>query len=225
MDIDKIIENRKARESRNNRPFATFMEMYLATEKAQREVAELRASTETQETILKSHVINIVTAVEVYYRDILDAIFKMCAPSSFENKLKKLHDKSYKIDELVAMYAKGIHPLELIASNHSFQNTNNIDKVFTIVTEKPFLKQVRNMKWRIADKPESESEVTHEDITALQDLFEYRHTLIHNPNQSLKAPIKDIEKQINSALGVVMASDLILSQYVNDNIEPEPEKE
>jgi hypothetical protein len=224
VDIDKIVENRKARDSRDSRPFATFMEMYLATEKAQREVAELGASIETQETILKSHVINIVTAVEVYYRDMLDAIFKMCSPSSFEHKLKKLHDKSYKIDDLIAMYKKSVHPLELIASNHSFQNTNNIDRVFTIITEKPFLKQVRQMKWRLKDKPESESEVTHEDLLALQDLFEYRHTLIHNPNQSLKAPIRDIEKQINSALGVVMASDLIMSQYLNANIDPELEK-
>ena len=224
MDIEKIIKNRKARDSRDSRPFATFMEMYLATEKAQKEVAELGASNETQETILKSHVINIVTAVEVYYRDMLDAIFKMCAPSSFEHKLKKLHDKSYKIDELITMHVNRIHPLELIASNHSFQNTNNIDKVFSIIIEKPFLKKVRNMKWRIKDNPESESEVTQQDIEALQDLFEYRHTLIHNPNQSLKAPIRDIEKQINAALGVVMASDLIMSQYINDNLDSELEK-
>ncbi|MBD1575664.1 hypothetical protein HC723_04250 [Vibrio sp. S11_S32] len=221
MDINKIIKNREARDSRNSRPISAFMELYQATDKALKEVQNLGASIETQETLVKSHVINIVTAVEVYYRDMLDSVFKMCDPSSFENKLKKLHDKSYKIDDLIAMYVNKIHPLELIASNHSFQNTNTIDKVFSIVIEKPFLKQVRHIKWCFKDDPKSESEATQEDILALQDLFEYRHLLIHNPNQSLKASIDVIEDQINSILGVVMASDLVMTQYLNDNIDPE----
>ncbi|MFT6910355.1 MAG: hypothetical protein ACJAS1_007083 [Oleiphilaceae bacterium] len=221
MDIERIIKNREARDSRNSRPISAFMELYQATDKALKEVQNLGASKETQETLVKSHVINIVTAVEVYYRDMLDSVFKMCAPSSFENKLKKLHDKSYKIDDLIAMYVNQIHPLELIASDHSFQNTNTIDKVFTIVIGKPFFKQVRHIKWRLKDNEQSESEATQEDILALQDLFEYRHLLIHNPNQSLKASIEVIENQINSIFGVVMASDIIMSQYINENIDPE----
>lgn len=221
MDIDRIIKNREARDSRNSRPISAFMELYKATDKALKEVQNLNASKETQETLVKSHVINIVTAVEVFYRDMLDSVFKMCAPSSFEDKLKKLHDKSYKIDDLIAMYVNKIHPLELIASNHSFQNTDTIDKVFTIVIGKPFFKQVRHIKWRLKDNEHSESEATQEDILALQDLFEYRHLLIHNPNQSLKASIEVIENQINSIFGVVMASDLIMSQYINENIDPE----
>jgi hypothetical protein len=221
VDIERIIKNREARDSRNSRPISAFMELYQATDKALKEVQNLGASKETQETLVKSHVINIVTAVEVYYRDMLDSVFKMCAPSSFENKLKKLHDKSYKIDDLIAMYVNQIHPLELIASDHSFQNTNTIDKVFTIVIGKPFFKQVRHIKWRLKDNEQSESEATQEDILALQDLFEYRHLLIHNPNQSLKASIEVIENQINSIFGVVMASDIIMSQYINENIDPE----
>ena len=220
MDIDKIIKNKEARNSRNNRPISTFMELYQATEKAFEEVVNLGASIETQETLIKSHVINIVTAIEVYYRDMLDSVFKICKPNTFEKKLKKLHDRTYKIDDLLEIYVNKIHPLELIANNHSFQNTNTIDKVFTIIIDKPFLKQVRQIKWRLKDKPETEAEATQEDILALQDLFEYRHLLIHNPNKSLKASIGIIEDQINSACGVVMASDLIMSQYLNDNIDP-----
>lgn len=221
MDIDKIIENKKARNSRNNRPISAFVELYQATDKAFKEVVDLGASIETQETLIKNHVINIVTAIEVYYRDMLDSVFKMCQPSTFEKKLKKLHDRTYKIDDLVEIYVNKIHPLELIANSHSFQNTNTIDKIFTIIIDKPFLKQIRQLKWRQKDKPETEAEATQEDILALQDLFEYRHLLIHNPNKSLKTSIEIIEDQINSACGVVMASDFIMSQYLNDNIDPE----
>jgi len=127
MDINKIKKNREAKDSRNNRPIKAFMDLFSATDEALKEVASLGASKATQETLVKSHVINIVTAVEVYYRDMLDSVFRICAPSSFEDKLRKLHDKSYKIDDLVAIYVNRIHPLELIASNHSFQNITNIE--------------------------------------------------------------------------------------------------
>jgi hypothetical protein len=225
VDIGKIENNRKSRKSRNNRPVKAFLDLFSATDQALKEVAKLGASKETQDTLSKSHIINIVTAVEVYYRDMLDSIFRICAPSSFESKLKKLHDKTYKIDDLLSIYTNNIHPLELIANNISFQNITNIEKTFSLLIGKPFFKQTRNIKWRLKDDPEAESEIFQKDIDTLQDLFEYRHLLIHNPNQSINTSINDIEDQINSMFGVIMASDLVLTTYINENTDPELVKE
>lgn len=197
-----------------------FLDLYSSTDKALKEVSKLNASEETQKTLLKSHVINIVTAVEVYYRDMLDSVFRLCKPSSFENKLKKLHDNSYKIDDLIDMYVHHIHPLELVSSSLSFQNIYNIDKIFTILIEKPFFKQIKQIKWRIKDTL-AESEASHDDIQSLEDLFTERHQLIHNPNIDFSTTIDDIEKKICSVLNVIMASDLVMTQFINENLDPE----
>lgn len=221
MDIVKITNNTKAKKSRDARPLGAFMDLYSSTEKALTEVAELNASDATKKTLLKSHVINTVTAVEVYYRDMLDSVFRLCKPSSFEDKLKKLHDRSYKIDDLLDMYIHKIHPLELVASSLSFQNIHNIDKTFTILIGKPFFKQAKQIKWRLADQPKTESEISHSDIQALQDLFDERHQLIHNPNIDFSTSINEIENKIDSVLGVIMASDLVMIQFINENLDPE----
>ncbi|MEZ9337200.1 hypothetical protein AB4176_04885 [Vibrio splendidus] len=94
MNINKINKNIAAKNSRNPRPFATFFDISESTSKAMAEVSSLSVSDETLVTLKNNQIINMVTAVEVYFRDMLDAIFKMCERESFEGKLKKLHDKT-----------------------------------------------------------------------------------------------------------------------------------
>lgn len=221
IDIEKVKSNNLARESRDRRPIRAFMDLFSATDSALKEVAELGASEATKETLAKSHLINVVTAVEVYYRDMLDLVFKTCKPESFEEKLKKLHDKSYKIDDLIAIYVNRIHPLELVSSNLSFQNINNIEKTFTTLIGTSFFKQAKQLKWRLKDKPEVECEIFHSDFEAMQEVFKERHLLIHNPNRNLSTSLGSTEDRINSIMGVVIASDLVLMQFINENIDPE----
>jgi len=221
MDITKITKNTKAKKSREAKPISAFMDLFNATNSALEEVSELGASDATKETLLKGHIINTVTAVEVYYRDMLDSVFRLCKPSSFNDKLKKLHDKSYKIDDLIELYINRVHPLELVASSLSFQNTQSIEKVFSTLIGKPFFKQAKQLKWRLAEKPVNEFEITHEDINTLQEIFDERHQLIHNPNRHFILSEETIMDKIGSILGVIMASDLVLIQFINENIDPE----
>lgn len=221
MDIVKVTSNKKSRASRARRPIKAFVELYEATDSALKEVVELGASEATIETLVKSHVINVVTAVEVYFRDMLDTIFRLCRAEAFENKIKKLHDKSYKIDDLLAIYVNHIHPLELVADGLSFQNIENIEKTFSILLEKPFFKQTKQIAWRLKDAPETESTIQYSDIENLEGIFQERHLLIHNPNRNLSTSLILTQERINSVLGVVMASDLVLTNFINENIDPE----
>ncbi len=221
MDIEKIKSNKRSRKSREGRPIRAFVELYEATDSALKEVVGLGASEATTETLVKSHIINVVTAVEVYFRDMLDSIFRMCKPESFEGKIKKLHDKSYKIDDLLAIYANKVHPLELVADALSFQNIGSIEKTFSTMIDKPFFKEIKQLEWRLKEKPEVKCKIDHSDIQDLEGVFQERHLLIHNPNRGLSTSLNSTQERINSALGVIMASDLVLTRFINENIDPE----
>lgn len=221
MEITKIIDNSKARQSRNNQPIKAFVDLFDSTDLALKEIASLSVSQTTYETLLRSHIINTVTAIEVYYRDKLDSVFKLCKPESFTNKLKSWHDKSYKIDELIELYVHKVHPLELIANNLNFQNTHNIEKTFTTLLGKSFFKEIKSIKWRLSKSPENEYEVNHTDIDILQELFDERHKLIHNPHANFSKFQENALEKINAVLGVIMASDIVISKFINDNIDPE----
>lgn len=151
----------------------------------------------------------------------LDSIFRLCKSESFEGKLKKLHDKSYKIDDLLSIHVNRIHPLELVANSLSFQNIANIEYVFSTLTNKPFFKQVKQLRSRVKENPEIEYQIDQSDIEIMQEVFEERHLLIHNPSRSLSKSLASTEERINSILGVVASSDLVLRQFINENIDPE----
>jgi hypothetical protein len=151
----------------------------------------------------------------------MDSVFRLCKPSSFKGKLKKLHNRSYDINDLIEMHVNQIHPLELVANSLNFQNIQSIDNNFSILIGKPFFNQTKKLKWRFKDKPETESEISHANILALQEIFEARHQLIHNPERNFSKTIEDIEDKIDSALGLIMASDLVLIQFINENVDLE----
>lgn len=90
-------------------------------------------------------------------------------------KNKKLHDKSYKIDDLLAIYVNRIHSLELVADGLSFQNIENIEKTFSILLEKPFFKQTKQLAWKLKNAPETESTIQYSDIENLEGIFQKRH--------------------------------------------------
>jgi hypothetical protein len=108
-----------------------------------------------------------------------------------------------------------------VASNLGFQNINNIERTFSTLIGKPFFKQTKQMKWRPANESEKISEISHFDIETLQEIFEERHLLIHNPNSQLKVTLSSTEKRIESIIGVIWASDLVLTQFIDENIAPE----
>ena len=219
MNIHKIIKNTEAKKSREAKPLGAFMDLYNATNSALLEVSELGASKSTKEALLKGHIINTVTAVEVYYRDMLDLVFKLCEPKSYNENLRRLHDKNYKIDEIIELYINKVNPLELISSSLSFQNIESIDKVFSILTGNQFFKQAKQLKWRLTEKPENEFQINNEDLKALQEIFDERHQLIHNPSRNFTVSEEIIISKIDSIFGVIVASNIIITNFINDNID------
>lgn len=118
------------------------------------------------------------------------------------------------------MHANRINPLELVASNLSFQNIRNINKTFSTLIGKPFFREAKQIKMRIETKPDFEFEMEQSDIDTLQEIFEERHLLIHNPNMNSRTSLSSAEDRIYSLWVVIMASDAVLNMFINKNIDP-----
>ncbi|TKG17757.1 hypothetical protein [Vibrio lentus] len=216
MDINKIKKDREARDSRDVRPFATFISISQATSSAMEELVALDLSAETKNTLKNNQIINMVTAVEVYFRDMLDAIFKMCERDSYHSKLRKLHDKNYKIDEVIAIYENKIHPLELISTSHSFQNTDNINRVFSTLLGERFIAQLLKLKWKMSHESDEEAcQLYKGDVDNLQELFQIRNFLIHNPHKTNTVSEEKLDNLFNSMYGFILASDFAFTNFIN----------
>lgn len=220
MDIDRILQTRILRATRSGRPFEIFYGMYseaLLVEKSNPEMMP----TEFRWILEKQSVITMITAVEVYFRDTLDGIFRLCKPSAFQSALKDLHKAKYDIDELIEFHVKGVHPCELIVDSFNFQNPDAIASVFTRLIGKPLWKSVFGMRFRVKEQPDAECEFDSDLLVAFQRSLQLRHELIHNPNLNIRKLKASEWSGLHSVATLVLGCDIIIGEFISKNLDAE----
>lgn len=219
-DFHQVVINREIRALRHSRPYGNLREAVDQCKAAGRDLLGNATSGAYPKLLERSVVITFVTHVEVYFRDMLDAIFKQCDPNFFIPKLKHIHNEKYDIEHLIDIYKRQIHPLELVSSDVSFQNVGKIDKVFSKFVGKSVWGEAIGLKVRIKDKPETAVCFEPEYITALERVFSLRHELVHNPREDFSLTA-EILKDIDNADGLLFAVDVVLCKVIADHVDPE----
>lgn len=219
LDYEKLIQARANRQSRAGKPFSTFFESIKQATDAADAIVSGGFAPEFKPLMERAVVICTVTAVEVYFRDMLDAVFRFCSPDFFRSKLKFLHPDKYEIDDLLAVYEHRIHPLELVSWSQSFQNTQRIDRVFSKLLGRSFWTEVLSMQVRVAEKPETETSFDHSGFEALQRVFNLRHELVHDPAKRcfLTSKIRD---DIWDCAFMVLGADIVLMRLMQEHADP-----
>jgi hypothetical protein len=180
--LKQILQYRINRTTRfPDKPFSVFFDIFTQSEKAGRAILEGNINHEFLTILERSIVISTVTAIEVYYKDVLDGIFRMCSPDFFTPKLKHIHQNKYDIKDLCDFHEHQIHPLELVVTSQSFQNIEVIDKVFSKFVGKGFWNSILEQQVRRTDNPTNIVSWTNDDLEGLKSTFLLRHELVHDP--------------------------------------------
>lgn len=219
MNIDRVLKSRSNRKERQERPFSIFYQSFTECKKAGDSILN-DSVPEFKSLLERSIIITMVTAIEVYFKDVLDGIFRYCTPDFFELHLKKIHSTKYDINDLLLMYKKQIHPLELISDNQSFQNTDTIEAVFSKFLGKSLWGAVMEMEVRVADEHEKNGNFSHKDLDALKSLFSLRHELVHNPSNRFTLTKQVMENAIHASW-LIFGVNIVLMQMMSDNKDPD----
>ena len=111
MDLTQILQSRRNRAERLGRPFKIFYDSFQQCAGASELVLERKLTDEVALLVERSVVITTVTAIEVFYKDLLALIFKACKPEFFEPHLKQLHSEKFDVGDLINFHKHSIHPL------------------------------------------------------------------------------------------------------------------
>ncbi len=206
MDIERILQTRANRKSRTGRPFHVFYSTFSQCLDAGRCLI-VDPTSKHANLLERAVVITMVSAIEVYYKDVLDGIFRVCSPSFFEPHLKRIHATKYDIAELLEFYRNRVHPLELIAANQSFQNVDTIDAVFSKFLGGGIWSTVIGMQVRVKDSPETEGTFEPSLLTELKRLFALRHELVHDPSRRATFSQETLD-MISSAAFLLFGTDI-----------------
>ncbi|MBU2943684.1 HEPN domain-containing protein [Shimia thalassica] len=219
-DFDQVVSNREIRALRHSRPYRNLRDAADQCQNAGQDLIENAARGAYPKLLERSVVITFVTHVEVYFRDMLDAIFKQCDPDFFIPKLKHIHNLKYGIEDLIEIYKRQIHPLELVSSDASFQNIDKIDKVFSKFLGTSVWREAIDLKIRMKDRPETVVCFEPEYLNCLERVFLLRHELVHNPKQDFRLNA-EILKDINNADGLLLSVDVVLCNMLAAHVDPE----
>ncbi len=219
MDLSEIITVKINRTSRDSRPYLNYRNSFKKYSYCLEFVEKLdEENSEIKNIIINSVIINQVTSIEVYCKDILDACFKIVNPEFYLSNLKELHKNKYDIDDLLFMYKNSVHPLELISYNQSFQNLPVIDSFFSKLLKAKIFENIKSLKLRFKDSPEST--VTFDDpaIFKMTDLlFNTRHELVHNPSSNKKLESNKVREMLAKSDILIFALDVILTNLFETN--------
>ncbi|PHR19592.1 MAG: hypothetical protein COA37_16795 [Hoeflea sp.] len=220
FNLDQIVTNREIRAKRHTRPYRNLREAADQCKAAGRDLLSNSLRDTHPKLLERSVVITFVTHVKVYFRDMLDTIFKQCDPNFFTPKLKEIHTYKYNIEDLIHIYKRQIHPLELVSSEVNFQNIEKIDKVFSKFLGKSIWSEAIGLVVRTEAIPDTEITFEPEYLRALERVFNLRHELVHNPRNDFNLT-KDVLNDIDNADGLLFATDIVLSKMLFDNLDPE----
>ncbi|WP_152615348.1 HEPN domain-containing protein [Janthinobacterium lividum] len=225
MDTKQVLQARVNRKTRLDRPFANFFESFQQCTVAAELILSGSLDPRIVSLVERSAVISSVTAIEVYYRDILDFVFRYCKPDFFEPHLKLLYPEKLDIAELLEAHRNNVHPLELVSSAQSFQNTDRIDRVFSkFLGNKGLWSSVLQLQVRIKDNPSTESCFVHDELVALKRIFSLRHELVHDPARRAYFSSKTLEDMWDAA-HFIFGSDIVLTQVIKANRDPKMDKD
>lgn len=218
--FDEVVTNREIRALRHSRPYQNLREAVDQCEVAGKDLLDNATAGAHSKLLERSVIITFVTYVEVYFRDMLDAIFKQCDPTYFTPKLKEIHGIKYGIEDLIEIYRRQIHPLELVSSDASFQNADKIEKVFSKFLGKSLWGEAINLKVRLKDRPEMVVSFEPEYLDSLKKIFSLRHELVHNPRQDFTLSA-EVLRDLNNADGLLFAVDIVLCQMLTVHVDPD----
>lgn len=218
MDVDRLLKSRSNRKERQEKPFSIFYQSFTECNKAGDSILSDSAP-EFKSLLERSIIITMVTAIEVYFKDVLDGVFRYCSPGFFEPHIKKVHNTKYDINDLLSMHKKQIHPLELISDNQSFQNTDTIEAVFSKFLGRSLWGTVIGMKVRVADEHENNGSFSHDDLNALKSLFSLRHELVHNPSNRFTLTKEVMENAVHASW-IIFGVNIVLMKMMSDHKDP-----
>lgn len=217
INAKQIVKYRQNQSARLlQRPFTTFFDEFSQCEQAAQAIVHGSVDEKFLILLERSSVISLVSAIECYYRDVLDGMFRLCKAEFVLPKIKQIHQAKYDALDIIDFFENEVQPYELIVLAQSFQNTESIERVFSKFVETGFWKSILNLQVRERDDPENVVTWTHKDMDGLKATFDLRHELVHNPGRA-SFMTDEIHSDLCRAAHMIWGSDVTLMNLIGAN--------
>ncbi len=217
---------RQLRKNRGYSPVDNFFKQHSLIESLYTEIEKNIDNPRLLQQARKQLVISLVSALEVYFKDIIKkAIDTNCFDDS---GILKYIKRTYSLIDLKQIVAERFTAGEILASMCSFQNLKAINKIFSLLIGKNFIKAINTFEFVIEPEFSKTSNppkttIMDEDkrlYKGLNELYSLRPYITHD--QLDKSAIT--EYQIHKFLSSTALFAIAVDNYINSLISDEDEQ-
>jgi hypothetical protein len=215
--VQKIKSQTKLNKSRKKNPIVTFLGKVLTAEELLKEIENKIIKKELINEARTQYVIALVTAFEVYFKDLLIYIFDNCKREIvYDNCNKIKFDEKYSFIQLLEFYKNKIEIQEIIRVSKNFQNIDIVFDVFGNLTGMNLSKEIENYT---ADFHRLKVTVTKELKNELIQLLKKRHELTHEIDGELNIKKDETDDYFKSMIIFIVVIDkLINKEFISKNL-------
>jgi hypothetical protein len=219
MNYDEISRFVVAQRSRDPRPMNAFCQSMLGLANAATELQRSEMSPAGKSLLMHLTVVHLVTVMECYFRASVDAIVRLCKREAFLPALGRFAKQKYSVQDIVELEARGLHVLQVIPRELSFQSLEQIANVFDQFFPAGFVKVLGRRQFRFKDNPDYVMQVNSKELSELSALFEVRHEIVHNPSEaSLLRASGLAESHVDAVWCFVFCANAAIEEFIGENL-------
>ncbi|XKT74972.1 MAG: HEPN domain-containing protein [Patescibacteria group bacterium UBA2103] len=234
--IERIIEERLARQSRSARPFSSFHRKSDAIWNVHRQVEKYKGKGK-RDTIAegrKQFIVSLITSLEVYFADIVCELLESENTDSGEiiQRLQEVKfsgkTAKYSLPRVLDIIDKKITKSELLREVINFQNLDEAFAVLKAIFNENLLEELKNNKFCFVYKDGQDNVKTCVIIQNifykhLKNLLSLRHSAVHSVSFKNTIPKKEVSRYYHLVTQLILCVDIKAESILNNRsvtIEP-----
>lgn len=225
FDYEKILESRKSRAARKKIPFDNFLEKYNSVTNLFDEVHKKFRKNELLQECRKQDIIGIMTAFEVYFKDVISYLIQK--QKLDVNRLFVKEDQIRILDLENIIKAK-IKLSDLIHLKYNFMKLSDIDQIFRRTLNIQIFEQLKKFSFRIdktgfhsikiTERRKDDFYLDKDYYAGIEALIRKRNSFVHDTNPALKISKADVEAANESIFEFVFFFDIFLYFYFKEKV-------
>ena len=213
----RIQNQRLSRKNRDIIPFTNFCDKTERSERLLKLIVKRIKDKASLKEARIQFVISDVTAFEVYFKDLFQAIYLFYeCQKEFLDKCEKLVDKKFDFQDLVKIIFENYDLSDIVMEHQNFQNLSAIDKTFSVILKEKFWDSLHGQEFKVPEQIESWS-LPENWYPNLEKYLKLRHDLTHDYNPKFTISLEKIWDLHFNMVAVVNAIEIV---FVEEIFEP-----
>jgi len=211
--VNSILAQKETSKTRKEEAYLNFFEKFKKSHDLIIKIESIVDDTNLVQEAYKQFIVSLVTAMEIYFKDLLKELFKKCKSDIMYERCKliKLGNK-FSFIEIVQFYQNNIDIEDIICEYFNFQNLECIDEVFSCICNFKIFQEIKGKEFILPNRKNMKIFLENDFYKNIAETLEMRHKIIHDIDNLMIIKKTKVSMSIAYVLNFILAFDITIKE-------------